>query len=98
MRRARDSARPPAGRSGAVPRPNASIPAAVGIVQVSLDMDMSARWVRNLVILVYLVIGGFIAWDHGYLGLSWLRALASAVLAIFLWWLVLLGVNLHIHG
>jgi hypothetical protein len=62
------------------------------------DMDMSARWARNLVILVYLVIGGFIAWDHGYLGLSWLRAVASAVLAIFLWWLVLLGVNLHVHG
>jgi hypothetical protein len=59
---------------------------------------MSARWVRNLVVLVYLVIGGFIAWDHGYLGLAWLRAVASAVLAIFLWWLVLLGVNLHIHG
>ncbi len=62
------------------------------------DIDMSARWVRNLVILLYLVIGGFIAWDHGYLGLSWLRAVASAVLAIFLWWLVLLGVNLHVHG
>jgi hypothetical protein len=61
-------------------------------------MGMSARWVRNLIILVYLVIGGFIAWDHGYLGLAWLRTLASALLAIFLWWLVLLGVNLHIHG
>ncbi len=60
---------------------------------------MSARWVRNLVILLYLVIGGFIAWDHGYLGLAWLRAVASAVLAILLWWLILLGVNLHIqHG
>jgi len=59
---------------------------------------MSSRWVRNIIILLYLVIGGFIAWDHGYLGLSWLRTLASAILAIFLWWLVLLGVNLHIHG
>jgi hypothetical protein len=61
-------------------------------------MGMSARWVRNLIILLYLVIGGFIAWDHGYLGLSWVRTLASAILAIFLWWLVLLGVNLHIHA
>jgi hypothetical protein len=52
---------------------------------------------RNLIIFVYLVIGGFIAWDHGYLGLGWLRSLASAVLAIFLWWLVPLGVNLHVH-
>ena len=62
------------------------------------DMGMSSRWVRNLIILLYVVIGGFIAWDHGYLGLAWLRTLASALLAIFLWWLVLLGVNLHIHG
>jgi hypothetical protein len=61
-------------------------------------MGMSARWFRNLVILVYLVIGGFIAWEHGYLGLSWLRTLASAILAILLWWLIPLGVNLHIHG
>jgi hypothetical protein len=61
-------------------------------------MGMSVRWFRNLVILVYLVIGGFIAWDHGYLGLSWLRTLASGVLAILFWWLIPLGVNLHIHG
>ncbi len=59
---------------------------------------MSARWIRGLVITLYLVIGGFIAWDHGYLGLGWLRALASAILAIVLWWLIPLGVNLHIHG
>ncbi|HSZ41177.1 MAG TPA: hypothetical protein VK817_14585 [Trebonia sp.] len=52
---------------------------------------------RNLIIFVYLVIGGFIAWDHGYLGLGWLRSLASALLAILLWWLVPLGVNLHVH-
>ncbi len=44
------------------------------------------------------IIGGFIAWDHHYINLSWLRAVASALLAIFLWWLVLLGVNLHVHG
>lgn len=59
---------------------------------------MSAKWVRFTVILLYLIIGGVIAWDHGYLGLSWLRSLASAILAIALWWLIPLGVNLHIHG
>ena len=59
---------------------------------------MSGRWLGRLVVFVYLVIGGFIAWDHGYLSLAWLRVLASAVLAILLWWLVLLGVNLHIHA
>lgn len=59
---------------------------------------MSARWLRILIVMVYLVIGGVIAWDHGYLNLGWLKSLASAILAILLWWLIPLGVNLHIHG
>jgi hypothetical protein len=28
---------------------------------------MSGRWLGRLVLFVYLVIGGFVAWDHGYL-------------------------------
>ena len=59
---------------------------------------MSLRWVRNLIILIYVAVGFWVAWDHGYLGLAFLRTLASALLAILLWWLVLLGVNLHIHA
>jgi hypothetical protein len=59
---------------------------------------MSGRWLGRLVVFIYLVVGGFVAWDHGYLSLAWLRVLASALLAILLWWLVLLGVNLHIHA
>jgi hypothetical protein len=31
---------------------------------------MAARWIKILVITLYLIIGGFIAWDHGYLGLG----------------------------
>ncbi len=58
---------------------------------------MSGRWLRVLILIVYFVIGGFIAWDHGYITLSWLRTLASALLAIVFWWLIPLGVNLHIH-
>jgi hypothetical protein len=58
---------------------------------------MSYRGIRWLVVALYIIVGVVIAWDHGYLGLGWLRAVASAILAIFLWWLVLLGVNLHIH-
>jgi hypothetical protein len=58
---------------------------------------MSAKWIRNLIILVYVVIGCWVAWDHGYLGLAWLRSLASALLAILLWWLIPLGANLHVH-
>ena len=48
-------------------------------------------------ILIYVVIGLFVAWDRGYASLAWLKTLASALLAVFLWWLVLLGVNLHVH-
>jgi hypothetical protein len=55
------------------------------------------RTVRWLIIALYLIIGIVIAWDHGYLGLGWLRSVGSALLAIFAWWLILLGVNLHIH-
>ena len=58
---------------------------------------MSTR-VTRVLLLLYVIIGGFIAWDHHYINLSWLRSVASALLAIFLWWLVLLGVNLHVHG
>jgi len=59
---------------------------------------MSARWLRTIIVALYLIIGGFIAWEHGYLGLGWLRSLASAVLAKSQWWLIPLGVKQHIHG
>ena len=52
---------------------------------------------RYLVVLVYIVIGIVVAWDRGYATLAWLKTLASGLLAVFLWWLVLLGVNLHVH-
>jgi hypothetical protein len=58
---------------------------------------MRKTTVRRLIYLVYILIGIIIAWDRGYIGLAFLKALASALLAIFLWWLVLLGVNLHLH-
>jgi hypothetical protein len=60
-------------------------------------MDMSGKTLRRLIILAYVVIGVVIAWDHHYIGSAWLRTFASALLAILLWWLVPLGVNLHIN-
>jgi hypothetical protein len=57
---------------------------------------MSIRF-RSIFSLIYIVIGVFIAWDRGYITISWLKSLASALLSILLWWLVLLGVNLHVH-
>jgi hypothetical protein len=53
---------------------------------------------RNLLSLIYLVVGAFIASDHHYFrDVDKLKEIASAVLAVALWPLVLLGVNLHIH-
>ena len=53
--------------------------------------------VSRILLLIYIAVGVFVAWDRHYITLSWLRAVASALLAIFLWFLVLLGVNLHVH-
>jgi hypothetical protein len=51
----------------------------------------------GIIILIYLIVGVFIAWDKGYLHLTLLKAILSAVFAIFLWWLALLGISLHLH-
>ncbi|GAB3653452.1 hypothetical protein GCM10027589_11610 [Actinocorallia lasiicapitis] len=52
----------------------------------------------HLVWVIYVIVGIFVAWDKGYLNEDLLRRTASALLAIFLWFLVLLGVDLHIKG
>jgi hypothetical protein len=43
------------------------------------------------------IIGIVVAWNRGYISFGWLRATASVLLAVFLWFLVLLGVNVHVH-
>jgi hypothetical protein len=54
---------------------------------------------RTLLLVVYLLIGVAVANANGYLGhLGDVERLVSAALAILLWPLVLLGVNLHIGG
>lgn len=47
--------------------------------------------------LIYIVVGIIIAVSRDYITVSLLKVIGSALLAIFLWWLLLLGVNLHIH-
>jgi hypothetical protein len=52
----------------------------------------------RILLLLYIGVGIAIAWSHHYfrhLG-TW-RLILSAILAILLWPLVLLGINLHIH-
>jgi hypothetical protein len=47
---------------------------------------------------VYMVVGAIVAATHHYYAnLHAVKPIASAVLAILLWPLLLLGINLHIH-
>jgi lipopolysaccharide export LptBFGC system permease protein LptF len=51
----------------------------------------------GLLVLIYVIIGAFVAGTHGYFGsVSTIEGVASALLAILLWPLVLLGVSLKL--
>jgi hypothetical protein len=51
----------------------------------------------GIVFLIYIIIGIVVAWTRGYLTVGLLKGVLSAILAIVLWFLPLLGVSLHIH-
>jgi hypothetical protein len=53
---------------------------------------------RRLLLLLYVAVGVFVAWAHDYFAHfnTWQRVL-SAFLAILLWPLILLGIDLHIR-
>jgi hypothetical protein len=51
----------------------------------------------SLLVVAYVVVGLIVADRHHYFSnLGTIKRLASAVLAVLLWWLILLGINLHI--
>jgi hypothetical protein len=50
----------------------------------------------SLVLAIYLLIGIVLAYDRGYLSSELLKSLVSALLAVCLWFLLLLGVDLHV--
>ena len=53
---------------------------------------------RRVLLILYIGVGIAIAWIHNYFDhLGTWRLILSAILAILLWPLVLLGINLHIH-
>jgi hypothetical protein len=54
------------------------------------------RSTSRFVLLVWILVGIFVAYNREYLPERLLRGAASALVAIFLWPLVLLGVDLHI--
>jgi len=51
----------------------------------------------SLLALIYIVIGIYIAWTRHYITVGLLKNVLQALLAIFLWFLILLGVNLHVR-
>ncbi len=52
----------------------------------------------SLIGLIYIIVGIVVAWNRGYITVGLLKAILSALLAIFLWFLVLLGINMHVTG
>jgi hypothetical protein len=57
------------------------------------------RVIGGIVILVYILVGVLIANNHHYLNnVETLNAIVSAILAVLLWPLIILGVDLHIGG
>jgi hypothetical protein len=47
--------------------------------------------------LIYLIVGFVIAVSRHYITGAVVRDVLSAILAVLLWWLPLLGVSLHLH-
>jgi hypothetical protein len=53
---------------------------------------------NRVLLLIYIGVGIAIAWTHDYFdSLGTWRLILSAILAVLLWPLVLLGIDLHIH-
>lgn len=51
----------------------------------------------SLLGLIYFLVGVYVAFAYDYIGLRLIKLVLSALLAIFLWPLVLLGVDLRIR-
>ena len=52
---------------------------------------------RRWLYVLWVLIGIVVAWERSYITVTLLKLVLSALLAIFLWPLVLLGVSLHLH-
>ncbi len=51
----------------------------------------------SLLGLIYVLVGLYVAWANDYIGIRLIKLVVSALLAVFLWPLVLLGVDLRIR-
>lgn len=60
-------------------------------------MAVRVRGSTSLIGLIWIVVGVVVAWLHDYITVDLLRRVIAVLLAILLWFLVLLGVDLHLH-
>ena len=51
----------------------------------------------SIVFVIYIIIGIVVAWTQSYITIGLIKGVLSALLAILLWFLPLLGVSLHLH-
>jgi hypothetical protein len=51
----------------------------------------------SLLALIYILVGVYVAFAYDYITVRVIKLVLSALLAIFLWFLVLLGVDLRIR-
>jgi hypothetical protein len=55
-------------------------------------------FIRSVLVLAFLIVGVLVAQTHHYLRhLHAVKPIASAVLAVVLWPIVLLGADMHLH-
>lgn len=52
---------------------------------------------RGALIMVYILVGVWVAYQNDYLANTLVKPLLSVVLAVVLWFLIPLGVNLHLR-
>jgi hypothetical protein len=64
------------------------------------EIDVAYRYRRgiSLIGLIYILIGLYVAWVYDYITPALLKDIAEALLAVVLWFLILLGVDLHLGG
>jgi predicted PurR-regulated permease PerM len=60
-------------------------------------MAIFSRRRHSWLYIIWVIVGLVVAWTHSYITVYLLKLVLSALLAIILWPLVLLGVSLHIH-
>jgi len=60
-------------------------------------MAMFSRRRYSWLFIIWVIIGLVVAWERAYITVYLVKLVLSALLAIFLWPLVLLGISLHIH-